>query len=62
MGKTVFVLFATIAATLALSSGVFALSLGERSAEAILALMLVAMLAALPISWFFAKSRFDKAS
>lgn len=57
MGKTVFVLFAVLAAGLGLSSGLFAVSLGERSVEAILAVMAVATLAALPISWFLARTR-----
>ncbi|MDJ0858014.1 MAG: hypothetical protein QNJ03_02970 [Dinoroseobacter sp.] len=57
MSKTVFVIFAIVATTLALSSGVFAVSLGERSAEAVLSVMIVATIAALPISWFLAKSR-----
>jgi len=57
MTKTLFVLFAVIAATLALSSGLFAVALGERSASAILAVMATATLAALPISWFLAKTR-----
>lgn len=56
MIRTLFVLFAVLAATLALSSGVFAVGLGERSADAILAVMAFSVLAALPISWFLAKS------
>jgi hypothetical protein len=57
MSKTVFVLFIITAAALALMSGVFAVSLGERSADAVLAVMGAATVAALPFSWYLAKAR-----
>jgi len=52
-----FVLFAVLSCALALLSGVFAIVVGERAAEAVLLVMGAGMLMAAPLSWYLAHAR-----
>jgi len=57
MIKAYFVVFAVLAATLGLASGLLAIGAGETAAPAVALTVLAGICAALPASWFLASSR-----